>query len=145
MTVKAEGPTGHGSRFIKDPATQKLMRAVQHFLDYRDLQEAKMLHGRATEHGAECAHAQASRMPLALGDVISVNLTVLKAGVTVDNGATYSYNVVPMVSALQHFFFFCTKQCSGEASAHRENLCIGADATIRFFLLRLLFALAPSL
>jgi len=98
MTVKAEGPTGHGSRFIKDPATQKLMRAVQHFLDYRDLQEAKMLHGRATEHGAECAHAQASRMPLALGDVISVNLTVLKAGVTVDNGATYSYNVVPMVS-----------------------------------------------
>jgi len=97
MTVRAEGPTGHGSRFIKDPATQKLMRAVQHFLDYRDLQEARLLHGRPA-HGAECAHAVAARLPLALGDVISVNLTVLKAGVSVDNGQSYSYNVIPMVA-----------------------------------------------
>lgn len=92
MTVKASGPTGHASRFIANPATSKLMRAVQHFLDFRELQEAKLLRGHA--HDGECGHALSSR--LELGDVITLNLTVLKAGVTVDGGASYSMNVVPM-------------------------------------------------
>lgn len=79
MTVKAVGPTGHGSRFIENPATQKLHKVVQHFLDFRDLQEKKLLDSRSS-HPAECAHARSKA--LELGDVISVNLTVLKAGVT---------------------------------------------------------------
>ena len=93
LTVKAVGPTGHGSRFIQNPATQKLHRAIQHFLDFRDLQEKKLLDSHAN-HPAECAHARSKA--LELGDVISVNLTVLKAGVTTDGGKSYSYNVVPM-------------------------------------------------
>lgn len=93
MTVKAEGPTGHASRFIKNTATQKLMRSVQHFLDYRDLQEAKLLKAQAN-HPAECGHALSKKMEL--GDVITLNLTVLKAGVSVDKGETYSMNVIPM-------------------------------------------------
>ena len=93
MTVKAQGPTGHASRFIQNPATMKLLRSVQHFLDYRDLQEAKLLHAHAN-HPAECGHALSSKMQL--GDVVTINLTVLKAGVTVDGGHTYSMNVVPM-------------------------------------------------
>lgn len=93
MTVKATGPTGHASRFIPNPATMKLLRSVQHFLDYRDLQEKKLLNGHS-HHTGECGHAMSHK--LELGDVITLNLTVLKAGVSVDGGSTYSMNVVPM-------------------------------------------------
>jgi len=93
LTLKAAGPTGHASRFVPGTATSKLMRSVQHFLDYRDLQEQKLL-GSHADHGAECAHAVSAK--LALGDVVTINLTVLKAGVTVDGGKSYSMNVIPM-------------------------------------------------
>jgi len=93
LTVFSEGPTGHGSRFIKDPATNKLMKSIKHFLDYRDAQEKKLLASHSN-HPGECAHAVSAK--LQLGDVTTINLTVLQAGVSVDGGKSYSYNVVPM-------------------------------------------------
>ncbi len=41
-----------------------------------------------------CAHAAAKK----LGDVVTLNLTMLRAGVTHNNGASYALNVVPSVA-----------------------------------------------
>lgn len=85
LRVVAKGPTGHASRFIADPAPQRLLRVVQRFLDFRAEQE-QLLDGHAG-----CKHASAHK----LGDVATLNLTMLRAGVTGDGGATFALNVIP--------------------------------------------------
>eukprot|EP01097_Dermamoeba_algensis_P003392 TRINITY_DN2373_c0_g1_i1.p1 TRINITY_DN2373_c0_g1~~TRINITY_DN2373_c0_g1_i1.p1 ORF type:complete len:414 (+),score=103.24 TRINITY_DN2373_c0_g1_i1:86-1327(+) len=86
--VKAVGPTGHGSRFIEGNAMGKLMKSVGHFLDFRAEQEAKYL-----GHGPGCDHAVVKKEKL--GDVVTINLTMLKGGVTTDGGKTFALNVIP--------------------------------------------------
>lgn len=88
LKLKATGNTGHGSRFIQDTATRKLLRAVDKMLEFRDEQEKLLL---GSEHTPGCKHAVAKK----LGDVVTLNLTMLKAGVTTDNGRTFALNVVP--------------------------------------------------
>ncbi|CAM9640501.1 unnamed protein product [Chrysoparadoxa australica] len=85
LLVKATGPTGHGSRFINDTAVSKLMKACNQALEYRAQQEAEL------NHTGGCSHASAKK----LGDVTTVNLTVLKAGVSADEGETWALNVIP--------------------------------------------------
>jgi len=87
VTVTATGPTGHGSRFIPDTATMKLVDVANRALRFRRDQEALL--GYA---GEGCAHAQAKK----LGDVTTLNLTMLQAGVTSDGGKTYALNVIPI-------------------------------------------------
>ncbi|KAL6062906.1 adenylate cyclase [Balamuthia mandrillaris] len=84
--IRATGPTGHGSRLVKNTAMEKLIRVVQHFLDYRAEQEARL-------DGHGCQHAVAKKEKL--GDVATINLTMLRGGVTTDGGKTYAYNVIP--------------------------------------------------
>ncbi|KAJ3116649.1 adenylate cyclase [Phlyctochytrium bullatum] len=76
--IKAVGNVGHGSQFIKDPAPTKLLRVLNKFLAWRDTQEALFKFG---------VKSDGSRRPLDLGDVTTLNLTMLKAGV--------QFNVVP--------------------------------------------------
>ncbi|CAM9265808.1 unnamed protein product [Hapterophycus canaliculatus] len=76
LLVKAEGPTGHGSRFIKDTAVQKLMAVCDKALAFRKEQED------ALGHSGGCSHARAKK----LGDVTTLNLTMLKAGVAMAGG-----------------------------------------------------------
>lgn len=85
LRVSAKGPAGHGSRFIKDAAMEKLIKAINEFLLYRKQQEHDLEHG--------CHHGVAKK--LRLGDVVTVNLTALKGGVTNDGGKTFSLNVIP--------------------------------------------------
>ncbi|KDO34159.1 hypothetical protein SPRG_01415 [Saprolegnia parasitica CBS 223.65] len=85
--VKAEGPTGHGSRFIENTATSKLIAICNKALAFRDDQEKAL--------GASCGCKHGDMKKKKLGDVTTINLTVLKAGVSMDNGATYSLNVIP--------------------------------------------------
>lgn len=91
LMVRAEGATGHGSRFIKDTAIQKLMSVCNKALAFRKEQED------ALGHSGGCSHAQAKK----LGDVTTLNLTMLKAGVPLemgDEGGTedaYALNVIP--------------------------------------------------
>jgi len=87
IKVVANGPTGHGSRFVKDTATQKLLKCCNRFLDYRAEQEKKL------EGHSGCKDAVMKK--LELGDVVTLNLTALKAGVTNDGGKTFAINVVP--------------------------------------------------
>ncbi|CAM9295733.1 unnamed protein product [Ectocarpus sp. 12 AP-2014] len=97
LLVKAEGPTGHGSRFIKDTAVQKLMAVCDKALAFRKEQED------ALGHTGGCSHARAKK----LGDVTTLNLTMLKAGVAMAGGGDgggaeaatkherYALNVIP--------------------------------------------------
>jgi len=87
LKVIATGPTGHGSRFVKDTAVQKLLRCCNRFLDLRAEQEKKL------EGHSGCKDAMVKK--LELGDVVTLNLTALKAGVTNDGGKTFAINVVP--------------------------------------------------
>jgi aminoacylase len=81
VLIKAKGPTGHGSRFIENTAVEKLMKVVQKMLHFRENQFKELQMGMA-----KCG--------MKLGDVITLNLTILKAGVTTD-GETFSLNVIP--------------------------------------------------
>jgi len=82
VKVKAIGPTGHGSRFIQNTAMEKLIRVVNRLLHFRSEQFEELQ--RST---SQCGKK--------LGDVTTVNLTMLKGGVTGDGGITYSVNVIP--------------------------------------------------
>jgi len=85
LLVKATGNTGHGSRFIPDTALEKLVGVCSKALAFRREQEARL------GHSGGCAHAQAKK----LGDVTTINLTMLKSGVTTDGGKTWALNVIP--------------------------------------------------
>ncbi|KAF0703277.1 hypothetical protein DYB26_007836 [Aphanomyces astaci] len=87
LYVKAEGPTGHGSRFIKDTATIKLIDICNKALKFRDDQENLL--------GASCGCKHGEMKKNKLGDVTTVNLTVLRSGVTTDGGRTFALNVIP--------------------------------------------------
>eukprot|EP00041_Stephanoeca_diplocostata_P002454 m.26712 g.26712 ORF g.26712 m.26712 type:complete len:455 (-) comp13377_c0_seq2:2072-3436(-) len=89
VIVDANGPTGHGSRFIKGTATHALHAFTQRALAFRKEQEAKLLPPKSAEGG--CDHAKHHK----LGDVTTVNLTMQRAGVSMDGGATYAINVIP--------------------------------------------------
>jgi aminoacylase len=84
IRIKAKGNVGHGSRFVKDTAVPKIISAVNRFLEFRGQQEAKF-------EGHGCQHGVAHK----LGDLITLNCTMLSAGVTSDHGKTYALNVIP--------------------------------------------------
>ena len=87
VMVKAEGPTGHGSRFIQGTAVSKLIWVANEALGFRAEQEEALGHAAH----ACCKHGQAKK----LGDVTTLNLTMLKAGVSADGGETWALNVIP--------------------------------------------------
>eukprot|EP00455_Lapot_gusevi_P026273 TRINITY_DN2772_c0_g1_i2.p1 TRINITY_DN2772_c0_g1~~TRINITY_DN2772_c0_g1_i2.p1 ORF type:complete len:434 (+),score=117.65 TRINITY_DN2772_c0_g1_i2:60-1304(+) len=86
LIVRATGPTGHASRLPEATAMQRLITSINRFLEYRQGQ-LEQLHGH---HGAGCSHAVAKT----LGDVVSINLTMLQGGVTTD-GKRFALNVIP--------------------------------------------------
>lgn len=71
LEVICPGSPGHGSSFLKNTAGEKVQKVINRFLQLRSEQEARLAGDEA----------------LSLGDVTSVNLTMLKGGV--------QYNVVP--------------------------------------------------
>jgi len=86
VLVEAKGPTGHGSRFIDGTATNAISAFTNSAWKYRKEQKSRL---GLTNNG--CAHCEA----LKLGDVTTVNLTMLRAGVSSDNGSTFALNVIP--------------------------------------------------
>ncbi|CAD7926166.1 unnamed protein product [Amoebophrya sp. A120] len=93
IMVKATGPTGHGSRFIRDTAAQKLITLANKALQFRIEEERKLAYAPVDPDTGECGckHAQAKK----LGDVTTLNLTMLKAGVETSPGV-YALNVIPV-------------------------------------------------
>lgn len=87
LLVRAEGPTGHGSRFIQSTALEKLISVINKALEFRREQEKAL----GWNSHAGCKHSQAKK----LGDVTTLNVTMLKGGVSCDGGRTYALNVIP--------------------------------------------------
>jgi aminoacylase len=95
LQVRTTGPRGHGSRFIQNTAMEKLMRVVTRFLEFRAHEEHRLLHGHNGDDHSGCKHATTSA--LKLGDVVTLNLTALKGGVSTGTGANekFALNVIP--------------------------------------------------
>lgn len=87
LIVKAKGSVGHGSRFVENTAMMKLMESCQHFLKFREQERLRLVE---SEHGT-------GGKSLKLGDVTSVNMTMMKGGHSVNDGKTESFalNVIP--------------------------------------------------
>lgn len=88
VKVMADGNTGHGSRFIEGTAVEQIMGISQKALAFRQ-QQKDILHGVGSHAG--CNHGVAKKK--ALGDVTSLNITMLRAGTQV--GGVDAMNVVP--------------------------------------------------
>ncbi len=89
LCLEATGPTGHGSRFIENTAVPKLIEVCQKALAYRE-EERKRL---GVEGG--CAHASSKK----LGDVTTLNITMLKSGFFVgDKMERFVANTIPTVA-----------------------------------------------
>lgn len=71
FTIRCPGNPGHGSRFIEGTAAEKVQRILSKLMEFRESQKRKL----------ETGHN------LSLGDVTSVNVTMLSGGV--------QYNVAP--------------------------------------------------
>uniref|UniRef100_A0A8C9LC95 N-acyl-aliphatic-L-amino acid amidohydrolase n=1 Tax=Pavo cristatus TaxID=9049 RepID=A0A8C9LC95_PAVCR len=76
IKVKCMGSPGHGSRFITNTAAEKLHKVITSFLAFRESEKQRLK----------------SNTSLTLGDVTSLNLTMLEGGV--------SFNVVPSEMAV---------------------------------------------
>lgn len=86
IEVTARGPTGHGSRFIEHTAVGQLLEFAQKAMEFRSSQRSLL----GLDDHSNCAHAAAKKT---LGDVTSLNITTLQAGVKA--GSSYAYNCVP--------------------------------------------------
>ncbi|KAJ0068717.1 hypothetical protein NL108_010791 [Boleophthalmus pectinirostris] len=71
ITIHCPGSPGHGSRFVENTAAEKLHHIINSFLGFREKEKHRL-------NTSEC---------LTLGDVTTVNMTMVKGGV--------AYNVIP--------------------------------------------------
>lgn len=75
----AAGPVGHASKLIDNTAIDRLSRAMTRITAQRDKNVAKLV----------------SNPNLKLGDVTTINTTVINGGTTNDGGKTFAPNVIP--------------------------------------------------
>ncbi|XP_061730314.1 aminoacylase-1A-like [Nerophis ophidion] len=71
ITIHCPGSPGHGSRFVENTAAEKLRQVINSFLDFRETEKHRL-------NTSQC---------FTLGDVTTVNMTMVKGGV--------AYNVIP--------------------------------------------------
>ena len=74
LIITAKGPTGHGSRFVQDTATERLSRFLSQAWAFRRKEE-EIFQGKRASDG--CTHCEAKK----LGDVTTLNVTMLRSGV----------------------------------------------------------------
>mmetsp|Transcript_8032 Transcript_8032/g.11890 ORF Transcript_8032/g.11890 Transcript_8032/m.11890 type:complete len:313 (+) Transcript_8032:168-1106(+) len=105
VNVTATGNTGHGSRFIEHTAVEQIVDMANKALAFRKGQR-DALHGTFHADHSNCSHAiaakkrrlnkDAQQSEMKLGDVTTLNLTMIQAGVQV--GDTFAYNCVPPIA-----------------------------------------------
>ncbi len=89
LCIEATGPTGHGSKFVENTAVPKLIEVCQKALAFREEQRKKL----GIEGG--CAHASSKK----LGDVVTLNITMLKSGFFMDEKMErFAANTIPTVA-----------------------------------------------
>lgn len=95
--MTAKGATGHASRFIEPTAMEQIVNISRKALEFRKDQK-DLLHGEGAHAG--CSHAVAGKRLAArktMGDVTSLNITTMKAGVDAGNGVMCK-NIIPPVA-----------------------------------------------
>ena len=122
IKVKADGNTGHASRFIEDTAVSSVIEVVNRALRFREEQRVK-LHGDPHSHKHEaCSHSVAKK----LGDVTSLNVTLLRAGMSA--GGKDVLNVVPATAEAGFDIRISPTQPCGEVEALLDSWCEGVNA-----------------
>jgi aminoacylase len=96
--VTATGPTGHGSRFIDNTAVSQLVELANKALAFRTRQRHELLGNDGDDQHQNCTHAVARKRRRTLGDVTTLNITTLQAGVPSGDGTSYALNCVPPVA-----------------------------------------------
>jgi aminoacylase len=96
ISFVAKGNTGHASRFIEGTAVEQAIAIANKATTFRTEQK-EMLHGKGHNHHAGCSHAIAAKKKT-LGDVTSLNITVMRASVT--NNGVDAINVIPDTAEL---------------------------------------------
>jgi len=122
ILVEAKGPTGHGSRFIDGTATNAVAAFTGAAWRYRKQQRASL--GFTTDYG--CAHCEAKK----LGDVVTMNLTMLRAGVSADGGSTFSLNVIPTEARAGFDLRLPVTVPHNEMAARLDSWCREAEAEV---------------
>lgn len=89
MQVTARGAPGHGARLLENTAAEKIRVVINKFLDFRAQEEKRMKDGG-----------------LKLGDVTTVNLTILSGGVQTnvvpaELSATFDVRIPPTVDLVK--------------------------------------------
>ena len=97
VKMEAMGNTGHGSRFIEGTAVEQIMGVTQRALAFRQQQKDILHGGNGASLHASCSHSVAAKnaksKKTVLGDVTSLNVTMMRAGV--QSGGKDVINVVP--------------------------------------------------
>uniref|UniRef100_A0A8D0G1W9 N-acyl-aliphatic-L-amino acid amidohydrolase n=1 Tax=Sphenodon punctatus TaxID=8508 RepID=A0A8D0G1W9_SPHPU len=111
IKVKAQGNPGHGSRFIENTAAEKLHRVITSLLAFREREKQRL---KSEEH-------------LTLGDVTSLNLTLLEGGVSfnvVPSEMTASFDIrIPPTVDLKAFEEQLTAWCQAAGEGVTYNFC----------------------
>jgi len=98
IRVRAQGNTGHGSRFIAGTAVSQIAKIINNALEFRELQRT-LLHGSSGDHSG-CSHSIVGKKgaggKMGLGDVTTLNITKLEAGLM--SGGRPVLNVIPQVA-----------------------------------------------
>lgn len=94
VRVRANGNTGHASRFIDGTAVEKIAKVINNALEFRELQRT-LLHGANCHHNGSigCSHSVVGKKKKTLGDVTTLNVTYIRAGIEL--GGKPVLNVVP--------------------------------------------------
>lgn len=108
IDVTATGPPGHGSRFIDNTAMEQIINIANRAMSFREGQRAALHGSKLNAKHANCNHAIAAKRRrlmkkekgkcLTLGDVTSLNITTMEAGVK--SGNRFAYNVIPTTARL---------------------------------------------
>lgn len=122
VLVNATGATGHGSRFIADTAVEKLIGISHKALQFRSAQEKQL------GHTGGCSHCQSKK----LGDVMSLNLTMLEAGVSSNGGKTYALNVIPTAARAGFDIRVPPTAPIAQAKVILDEWCVGEGLTWEF-------------
>jgi aminoacylase len=124
VDVTATGPTGHGSRFIDNTAMEQLISIANRALEFRQGQKSLLgmdKHENCT-HAVVAANQKRKRATTTLGDVTSLNITTLQAGVQV--GDTYAYNCVPPIAKCSFDIRISPQTEPSEISNMLDQWCI---------------------
>lgn len=117
IKMESKGNTGHASRFIEDTAVASIISVVNKALEFREEQRQKLHNGNSCDHN--CSHSVARKTTL--GDVTSLNVTVLKAGV--QSGGVDVLNVIPSSAEAGFDIRISPNQPTEEVEEMLNNWC----------------------